>query len=402
MAARVISNYGGGMLRADEEVQATLAKMPKVFQDIHEASTVLYDSADEFTRTGTYFAAKFKAEAALEQFAKSVQKGGTSDAVVQGLKEKLLRDSKIYLHGDEVSQEFLRRASQDPELAARYAGKVAADFTNFLYGRGMQARWQRSIGGRLMGQFGSWSMWYLDYIGQLTKQAMKGENKLDAMGILARHAFVNAAILETGRRVLNIDLSRWASYGALAYSGGPGWQVAMGASTLMRGLGDVSTLNQDPMAQQRVNAGAQMIWQTLPAFVPFHSAVRDLTRMAEAYDNTELLAASLGTKVTNDYAIRRKIGILTGDPEFAQPFQSTSPALHTMLNNMATGQGVQPVDLREQGAVMTQLPAIVPPRPQGQTTSQFQGQAVRNRMPPSMPKTMESTKPAESTPIGGY
>jgi hypothetical protein len=407
MAARVIHNYGGGMLRADEEVQATLAKMPKVLQDIHEASTMLYDSADEFTRAGTYFAAKFKAQQALQDFAQAVEKRGTGDAVVAGLKEKLLRDSKVYLHGKEVENEFLRRASQDPDFAAQYAGKVGADFTNFLYGRGMQARWMRSIGGRFMGQFGSWSMWYADYISQLAKQAMKGDNKADALGILARHAFVNAAILETGRRVLNVDLSRWASYGALAYSGGPGWQIAMGASTLMRGLGDVSTLNEDPMAQQRVNSGAQMIWQTLPSFVPFHSAGRDAMRMATAYDQTELLAASLGTQPTKDYIMRRKVGILTGDPEFAQPFQSTDPVLGTMLNNMALGTGAQPVDIREpmaaagEGAVQTNLPVNPNPGPQQKSAGQMSGMKIHNRMPNGMPRTME-TKPGESKPAGGY
>lgn len=400
-AARVISNYGGGLLTSD--TKEAIAKLPQWMQKTHEASTALYESADEFTRTGTYFAAKFKAQEALEDFARGIEKQGTKQAVVNKLKDKLARDSKIYLFGDQVKEEFFRRAAQDPEAAARYAGKVGADFTNFIYGRGMQARWMRSIGGRLMGQFGTWSMWYADYLGQLVKMAAKGENRADAMMILGRHALINAAIVETGRRVLDVDLSRWASYGALFYSGGPGLQIAMGASTLMRGMGDVTSLSQDPMAQQRVNSGAQMIWNTLPAFVPYHSAARDVGRMIEAYDPTELLAATLGTRVTRDYQTRRKVDILTGDFDpTSAPFQSTSPALGTMLNNAVTGQGQQPVDLRATGSVVTNLPEPAPaPAPtQGQST--FRGQAVKNRMPNTMPQTMETKPSAEPRPFGGY
>jgi hypothetical protein len=412
MAARVISNYGGGMLSADEETAADIARLPQALQDIHAASTLLYDSADEFTRTGTYFAAKFKATEALEDFAKGVKKVGTEQAAVDKLKAKLVKDSKIYQFGDEVKDEFLRRAAADPELAARYAGKMGADFTNFLYGRGMQARWMRSLTGRMMGQFGSWSMWYADYLHQLTRMATSGENKLDALGILARHALVNAAILETGREVLNVDLSRWASYGALFYSGGPGVQVAIGASTLMRGLGDASSFGEDPLSQTRISQGSQMIWNTLPAFVPFHSAIRDFTKMTEAYDSTDLLAATLGTRVTKNYQINRKIRILTGGEEPSspdyEPFQSTSPALGRMLNNMATGKGTQPIDLRTPGAVST---VGLPPAPEipGRQTgpSATQSMSIKNRPLPaempniSTPKTMES-KPGESKPIGGY
>jgi len=412
IAARVINKYSGGLLSADEETRALLAKLPKRLQDMHEASTMLYDSADEFTRTGTYFAAKFKAEEALQTFAKAVEKKGTSDVVLERLKENLIRDAKVYIHGPEASEEFIRRATNDPHFAAKYAGKLAADYTNYLYGRGMQARWMRSMGGRLLGQFGTWSMWYGDYLTQQIKAIAKGPYKADAFGILARHALVNAAILEVGREVLNVDLSRWASYGALAYSGGPGLQVAMGASTLMRGLGEVSSFGEDPLGETRVSQGSQMIWNTLPAFVPYHSAFRDVSKMVGAYDQVDFLAATLGTRVTKDYQIRRKIEIMTDMPGLqgygmtSGPFQSTSPALGTMLNNMATGTGEQPVDLRVQGAAQSagvQAPPTPPkPQPGGTMMRSRKNRPLEADVPAnSMPQTME-TKPTGSKPVGGY
>jgi hypothetical protein len=251
MFARALGQKGGMLTETVEEFSSEL---PPMLRKITDASTKLYEDADTFTRAATYHAAKLKAEDALTKFAKSVN--GVSDPrKLAGLKADLLRDAKVYIHGTEVEDEFLRRAGTSPESAAQFAGKVASDMTNFLYGRGMQARWMRSTTGRFLGQFGSWSMWYMDYLGRLTKAAAKGPNKLDALGMLGRHALVNAAIVATGKKVLDVDLSRWASYGAVFYSGGPGTSIAMGASTLMRGLGDQSTLGEDPLAPVSGNGG---------------------------------------------------------------------------------------------------------------------------------------------------
>lgn len=370
MAARAISEYAGGMLTA--ETQEIMEKLPEWAKNLQHASTFLYDSADNFTRAGTYFAAKFKAEDALASFAKRVE-GIKNPKLLKDAKDQLIRDSKVYFHGDEVVEEFLRRAANSPDKASEYAGKIASDMTNFLYGRGMQSRWMRSIGGRLMGQFGSWSMWYADYLTRMVRAVGRPEYRADALAALGRHALVNAAILSTGKFLLGVDLSRWASYGALFYSGGPGWQVAVGASTLMRGLGDASSAGEDPLAQSRISQGSQMIWNTLPAFVPFLSAGRDVYRMSTPFDQTDFLAATLGTRTTKDYQARRKVDILLGD--YSEPFQSTSPMLHRQLNSQATGQGQQPVDMRmlpPGGVQTTGVTSPNVPEPPSQSGSKVQ------------------------------
>jgi hypothetical protein len=407
MAARAISEYAGGMLTADS--QELIEKLPEWAKNLQHASTYLYDSADSFTRAGTYFAAKFKAEDALTSFAKRIE-NIKDPKLVEKAKNQLVRDAKVYFHGDEVVEEFLRRAANSPDKAAEYAGKVASDMTNFLYGKGMQSRWMRSIGGRLMGQFGSWSMWYADYLNRMVRAVGRPEYRADALAALGRHALVNAALLSVGKFALDVDLSRWASYGALFYSGGPGWQIATGASTLMRGLGDASSAGEDPLAQSRITQGSSMIWHTLPAFVPFLSAGRDVYRMATPYDQTDFLAATLGTRTTKDYQARRKVDILLGD--YSEPFQSTAGALHRQLNNQATGEGVQPVDLRTipPGGVQTtgvqppQVPAASPS--QGTTVGASQknlgplpGQAPAN-VRPNLQNEVKST--IEPKPSRGY
>lgn len=411
MAARALGQKGGMLTETVEEFGSQL---PPVLRKLTDASTKLYEDADTFTRAATYHAAKFKAEDALAKFAKSVE--GVSDPrKLAGLKADLLRDAKVYIHGREIEDEFLRRAGTSPESAAQFAGKVASDMTNFLYGRGMQARWMRSTAGRFLGQFGSWSMWYMDYLGRLTRAAAKGPNRGDALAMLGRHALVNAAIVATGKKVLDVDLSRWASYGAVFYSGGPGWSIATGASTLMRGLGEQSTLGEDRLASARVTEGAQEIWNVMPSFVPFMFAGKDVLRMAHAYDGTELLAATLGVQPTRDYIRRRQLGILLGD--YIPAFQTTSTALSAQLNARANpGMPVQPVDIRTlpRGGVLSagemQVPSGAGVRP-GQHSSGSPGANLPAlaTLPTNTPATSayrrsggESRGPTEPKPPGGY
>lgn len=412
MAARAIGQKGGMLT---ETVEEFASELPETLRRISDASTRLYEDADAFTRSGTYHAAKVMADDAIAMFGKKV--AGVTDArKLAGLKADLLRDSKVYLHGKDIEDEFLRLAGTSPDRAAQLAGKVAADMTNFLYGRGMQARWMRSTGGRFLGQFGSWSMWYMDYLTRLTRAVAKGPNRADAAGMLARHALVNAAIVMTGKQVLDVDLSRWASYGAIFYSGGPGMTVATGAMTLWRGLGEQSSLGEDPLAQTRVKEGSSVIWHTLPSFVPFYYAGQDVLRMAHSYDNTEMLAATLGTRPTKAYIERRRLEIALGD--YIPPFQTTSGALSAHLNSQVEDTGQTPVDIREvpHGAVASQGGMQIPSgagvaRP-GMSTGNSKPQSALPSLagaPTTVPattaysrRTSESTRPATSKPPEGY
>jgi hypothetical protein len=409
MAARAIGSHGGMLT---ETVEEFASQLPPLLRNITDASTKLYEDADVFTRAATFHAAKAKAEDALETFSQKMQ-GVTDPKRIALLKANLLRDSKVYIHGSTIEDEFLRRAGISPDAAAQFAGKTASDMTNFLYGRGMQARWMRSTAGRFLGQFGSWSMWYLDYLSRMTNAVASGPNRLDALAMLGRHALVNAAIVATGKEVLNVDLSRWASYGALFYSGGPGWTIATGASTLWRGLGEQSSFGEDPLAKTRVTEGSKVIWNTLPSFVPFMFAGKDVMAMSKSYDGTELLAATLGTKPTQAYIRQRRLDILLGGSP--PPFQSTSAALAGQLNSSVVDTGQQPVDIRTvgQGAVASAGGMQIPSRAQqtpGQGTP-TQRPAMPNLVPAptTVPRSIQYRQsgrsngfPGETKPPEGY
>lgn len=409
LRARVLSTMPSGFMRQD--IEEGLRGLPEWVKKTSAASTYLYDKADEYTRVSTYFAAKSKAQEALEDFSKTVARKDISPGQIELAKNKLLRDSRVYIQGEDMGREFLRRAGNSPDAAAEFAGKLASDMTNFLYGRGMQARWMRSMGGRFLGQFGTWSMWYGDYLGRIIGAAAKGPNRADAMAILGRHALVNTAIVLAGKEVLDVDLNRWASYGSVFYSGGPGWGIAQGASTLMRGLGDVSTFGENPLGAQRVKEGSKVIWNTLPSFVPYFYAGRDAIRMLSEPDATARLAAALGTRPTVSYSTKRKIDILLGTDRESNPFQSNSPVIQDMLNQQV--QGVPPVDIRGLPQGMAQSSGVHTPTaanasPGGSTVQASQVQSMTVPRGVSTPPTSAYRSPGESThstetkPVPGY
>jgi hypothetical protein len=391
-----------------EEIQRVL---PEALERANNAGMYLYDRADQFTRAVSYWAGRQRAEKALAEFAKEAQRTDLDAKAAMALRRKLIKDSGMHIQDAQIQAEFLRRAASDPHGAAGFAGKQLSDVTNFLYGRGMQARWMRSIPGRFLGQFGSWSMWYIDYVRRTTSNMVRNGYAAEAASFLARHALVNAAILYAGYDKLHIDLSRWVAYNSMFYSGGPALQIAAGASTLMRGLGSEASLAQDPLAQSRVTEGTQMIKQTLPNFVPFYFATRDMIRLARAGDPTEALAAALSTRPTREYEQDKALRIIMGEENH---FTSSSPALEDMLNELARGNPFGRVmSLDQINALLNQQAGQQVPGNAGATApasnaAQSAGMIPQTSPianPPAVkpqPAPNEVVKPAESKPIRNY
>lgn len=271
----------------------------------------MYDNADEFTRASTYWIARENAMKSIQKYAGKLD--GANPARSKRALEQLKTDAKLNMFEDNVQNEFLRRMVNDPESAARFIGKQFSDVTQFLYGRGMQPYWMRSVWGKFLGQYGTWSLWYLDYITRTVKNLSRNGQTGEAIKFIGRNTLVNMAILGAGHEVLEIDLSRWTSYSALFYSGGPGAQIAVGMMDVMRGMSDISTMSESPFAKSKFNEGLHTLARSGLSFIPFRSAARDAQRVTEAMDNgtwTEVLAASLGAKPTNDYTIGQQLDAL--------------------------------------------------------------------------------------------
>lgn len=355
------------------------------YDQIGQAAFHMYDSSDQYTRAVTYWAARMRAQDALDEFL--AKASGASRPRLEELKAKLIKDSGLYIQDPQIVQEFFRRASTSPEGAARFAGKQASDVTNFLYGRGMQPRWMRSVGGRLLGQFGTWSLWYIDYLRRTGMNMVKNGYPTQAAAFYTKHALVNAAILYAGKEVLDVDLGRWAMYPSVFYSGGPGFQVAMGLSTLARGLGGVSTGEEDPLAPSRVMEGLRDVQYTLPAMIPFYFAGRDAVRFLEATDPTQRLAALLTTRPTREYDFQRKLDMILGKP--VQAITTGNPYMDQWAEAQLQGLPTLPVD---------QIPEVV----QGlaQRMSNQPGTAPAPQPAPIVPPASRGPLPSGGLPLG--
>ena len=383
-------------VQALEEVGVTV---PGQLQTLFNTSMYLYDSADELSRSITYHAAKIRAEKASAKFAQVAK--NASKEKVQDLKKGLLEDSGLFIQTKQVQDEFFRLLGNDPDRAFQFAGKVASDVTMFLYGRGMQPRWMRGVSGRLFGQFGTWPLWYVDYLRRLTGDAVKGGFKSAAAAALARHAIVNAAVVLAGREVLDIDLSKWASYNAVFYSGGPAFSLVWGAAQLNRGISATVSGGEDPFSTKRMQEGLNTIYQTLPIAVPLYFAGRDVNNLLHASTPTERLAAILSTRPTREWTLAHRMQMLL-DPQV--PFSSSSPHLEDILNNP---QGA--LDLRQIGPQMQQGPTqqSPPQSPVGQNTGQSPApalQPLRTTVPPTIayPKGTETAASGEAKPISQW
>lgn len=310
------------------------------FDKISHTAFAMYDGSDQYTRATAYWSARMKAQDALDEFYKLAK--DASPERLATLRRNLIRDSGMHIQDEQVINEFFRRAASSPEGASRYAGKVASDVVNFLYGRGMQPRWMRGVGGRLLGQFGTWPLWYIDYLRRTTVNMARNGYSGEAAAFVAKHALVNAAVLYAGKQVFDVDLGRWTMYPSVFYSGGPGFQVATGLSMLARGLGSVTSGADDPLGPSRVKEGMRSIENVLPSMVPFYFGARDAVNFFQATDATQRLAALLSTKPTQEYDFQRRLDMVLGRP--VQDVFTGNPYVDQWAEAQLQGQSTVPVE----------------------------------------------------------
>lgn len=279
-----------------------------------DAGFKMYDSADDFTRAASYHVFKMQANNAISEFAKGVAGSGDSKTLIN----TLLRDSGVFKLDAPLQQEFLRRLGNDPTGAAEYIGKEMTDYTQFLYGRGMQPKWMRSIFGKFLGQYGTWPLWFIDYQTRMISNLAKNGGMADVARFVGRQAVVNGAVLAAGSR-MGLEMGKWLSYPAMFYSGGPGVQVIASSAQLMHGLSGQASGDYTPGATGDVTTGLQGLMQSANSFIPFRSAIRDISRFHDAVGDgsmQEALAAVMGTKPSRDVRMADLLDAVNHLPQY--------------------------------------------------------------------------------------
>lgn len=365
----------GGIFAAEEIAQA----QPRVLRELSNVGMRLYSGADEWNRAVSYWTARIRAEKALNRFAEKT--AGASPQVLKTARRQLIKDSGTFVMDKPVIDEFLRRATQSPERAARYLGFNAANVTQWLYGRGNQTWWMRTVPGRLVGQYGTWPLWYLDFLRRTTRNMVSNGFGFEAVKFLGRVGIANAAFLGAIPAATGIALGKWSAVQSLFYTGGPGLEALGGIATLQRGIGATLGDPDDPFAQSRISEGSRILERTVRAFIPGFYAARDIDRLVNARDFRSAAAAALSARLTADATIQEQIdllmnpGRLSTDIEIEDrmpgltaaeiadralrlgPRRSTVPQTGVAVPQRQTGQG----QAGQQGG--GQQPTTVPPQP---------------------------------------
>ncbi len=309
---------------AGEEI---LEEMPRFLARMSEVSLKMYTGADEMNRAIAYHMGRLSAEEAIKNFARR-SIGVTDVRQLDKLRRRLLTESNAAAYDRPVINEFLKRLRLDAADAASFLGKRASDVTQFLYGRGNQPRWWRSAGGRFLGQFGTWPMWYVNFVGSTLRNLGENAGRAAQARFLGRLAIANMAVIAAGREVLQLDLGRWAAYNSVFYTGGPGAEVIVGLGSAIRGLSQLATLSDagQPFGRARVTEGVNILSRVGLAFVPNFYAARDATRAIEnvaAGRPVDAAAAAIGIRPTEEFLANREADaleiFLLGEPDPADP-----------------------------------------------------------------------------------
>lgn len=389
----------GARFAAEEIEQA----MPKMLNQMSNLGLRLYDGADNFNRAATYWTARIRAERAIDKYGKAIQSGRN---LVQAQRD-LIVDAAAHIYHKPVVDEFLRKlANNGPESAARWLGKQASDVTQFLYGRGNQPRWMRSVPGRFIGQFGTWPLWYIRSTYGVAGNMIKNGYRWEAVKFLARVAIANMAIYEAGKAA-GLDLRRWMAGNSIFYTGGPAVELVRGMADLVRGSGEefLSTY-ESPATRARIASGAETLRRVGRVFVPAGGVVNDLVRALSADSPTTKVAAMLGVYPSTEFTVQQRInllidtGVTSGDAQLAAEGDNSPTAVQLMNRGMETsnreaGRGTLGMLLGQQ---QSQTP---PPAPQGATREKTRITNARpSGRPPLAPTALpDSIRSGESKPV---
>lgn len=371
-----------GAVMASEDIYAA---MPSALRTMSDWSMKLYNSADHWNRAVAYWTGRLRMERALGEYAKSIKLGrGLTKA-----KDKLMVDSGLFMMDNSVKEVFFQRLAHGPDSAARFFGKQAADVTQYLYGRGNQVGWLRTIPGRFVGQFGTWPMWYIDFVRRTTANMINSGHPVRAAAFLGRLGIANGAVGLAGAAV-GINLWKWAGGTSFFYNGGPAFEAIAGVSTLWRGIGGAVADPDDPFAQSRITEGRRILGRIGQAFIPFRYVVKDIQETLEASTPRGALAQALGAKLTRDQTIEDQLAIFDDFGNLSTDWRiwDQDPSL------TATDRLLR---LSEIGGRRAPLQGLSATTPTSSTPSaQSLGSSVRGPLP-SLPQP--SRFPGESQPI---
>lgn len=197
------------------------AKVGYKVKEVFDMGFTAYRKPDDVGRVVAFEAGRFRVNRALSNY----QRLPGPDAVIQTGKNKgrtaldvLKREGKIKTFDETIEAEFevLIRADRFDD-ASNLIGAKLADKVHFLYADANHPSGWGGVGGKLLGQFGTFPVQYVQHV---LESATRGTVK-DRVEFLAGHSAINLGIISAGAKLFDADLESWAFAPSIHYTGGP-------------------------------------------------------------------------------------------------------------------------------------------------------------------------------------
>jgi hypothetical protein len=135
---------------------------------------------------------------------------------------------------DEVIETQARHMIQAGEYegAANFLGKTLADKTHLLYANANHPPGWGGVAGRLFGQFGTFPVQYANY---LIENGTRNIGSKAWNQFVVTHSALNMGVVVAGAELFDSDLTNWAAWGSLSYTGGPYADAVLNFVQLMSG-----------------------------------------------------------------------------------------------------------------------------------------------------------------------
>jgi hypothetical protein len=261
------------------QMRSQYAKVGFNVRELFDMGFSAYRKPDDIGRVISFEAGRFRVNKALSVY----QKSAKGEAALEALK----RQGKVKTFDEVIEAEFESLIRQDRfDDAANYMGKQLADKVHFLYGNANHPSGWGGVPGKLLGQFGTFPVQYLNHV---VESLSRGTVK-DRVEFLAVHSAINLGIVSAGAALFDADLESWAFAPSIHYTGGP-------YAELLLSLNGAWSGSDAEQALARRNLQMMLPWWNRPSiFVPGSYFIADIVRSAQKDSFGEVVAQAAGVR----------------------------------------------------------------------------------------------------------
>lgn len=265
------------------QMRSEFAKIGYNVNELFDLGFTAYRSGDDWGRVVAFEAGRHRVNKALSVY----QRSSKGNEALEALK----RQAKVKTFDEVVEAEFetLIRADRFAD-AENLIGARLADKVHFLYGDANHPSGWGGVGGKLLGQFGTFPVQYLNHV----VESMSRGTIADRLGFIGTHSAINLGIIMAGDKLFDADLESWAFAPSLQYTGGPYAELMLSAVGAWGG-------SEAERSLAVRNIQMMLPWWNRPSiFVPGSYFLADIAR-ATAEDNVvQGIARATGLRFLHD------------------------------------------------------------------------------------------------------